>query len=96
MKSLVPTRGKVVILREKKGEQTTDEGIIYTEKQMDYWVRGIVAAIGEGKIYPNGRVREAEFGIGSVVIYDMRKANGYDSYDIVDLDEVVGVLSESS
>ena len=95
MKSLVPTRGKIIILRETKGEQTTDEGIIYTEKQRDYWVRGTVVAIGEGKVYPNGRVRDAEFGIGAAVIYDMRKVNGYDAYDIVDLDDVVGVLSES-
>ena len=40
MKTMIPTRGKVIITRETKGEQTTEHGIVYTEKQMDYWIRG--------------------------------------------------------
>ena len=33
---MIPTREKVIISRETKGEQTTEEGIIYTESR-DYW-----------------------------------------------------------
>ena len=95
MKVMIPTRGKVIISRETKGEQTTDQGIVYTEKQMDHWIRGSVIAIGEGKMYSSGRMREAEFSVGDTVIYDMRKVNGYDAYDIVDLDDIIGVICES-
>tara|TARA_Y100001972_G_scaffold111175_1_gene143666 strand:+ start:590 stop:880 length:291 start_codon:yes stop_codon:yes gene_type:complete len=95
MKMMIPTRGKVIISRETKGEQTTEQGIVYTEKQMDHWIRGKVQAIGQGKIHDNGHIREAEFSIGDMVIYDMRKVNGYDAYDIVDFDDVIGVICES-
>ncbi len=95
MKMMIPTRGKVILDRENKGEQTTEQGIVYSEKQMDYWIRGQVMAIGEGKMHPSGRIREAEFSVGDIVIYDMRKVNGYDAFDIVDFDDVIGVISES-
>ena len=95
MKVMIPTRGKVIITRETKGEQTTEHGIVYTEKQMDHWIRGEVVAIGEGKMHSGGHVREAEFSIGDTVIYDMRKVNGYDAYDIVDFDDIIGVICES-
>ena len=95
MKIMIPTRGKVIISRETKGEQTTEHGIVYTEKQMDYWIRGQVVAIGEGKVYPNGRTRDAEFSVGDTIIYDMRKVNGYDAYDVVDFDDIMGVICES-
>ena len=62
---------------------------------MDYWIRGEVMAIGQGKVYPNGRIREAEFSIGDTVVYDMRKVNGFDAFDIVDLDDIIGVVCES-
>lgn len=92
---MIPTRGKVIISRKTKGEQATEEGIIYTEKQMDHWIRGQVMAIGEGKMHSSGRIREAEFSVGDTVIYDMRKVNGYDAYDVVDLDDIMGVICES-
>ena len=95
MKMLIPTTGNVAISRETKGEQTTEHGIVYNEKQMDYWIRGEVMAIGQGKVHPNGLVREAEFSVGDTVIYDMRKVNGYDAYDIVDMDDIIGVVCES-
>lgn len=95
-KQLFPTRGKVAILRESKGEKTTEHGIVYNEKQMDYWIRGEVKAIGQGKVHPNGVVRDAEFMVGDTVIYDLRKVNGYDAYDIVDFDDIIGVVGESA
>lgn len=95
MKTMIPTRGKVIISRETKGEQTTEHGIVYTEKQRDYWIRGTVMAIGEGKFHSSGRIREAEFSVGDMVIYDMRKVNGYDAYDVVDFDDIMGVICES-
>ena len=71
MKMLIPTMGKVAISRETKGEQTTEHGIVYNEKQMDYWIRGKVLAIGQAKVHSNGLVYEAEFSVGDIVIYDM-------------------------
>tara|TARA_B100000497_G_C7418540_1_gene262938 strand:+ start:74 stop:361 length:288 start_codon:yes stop_codon:yes gene_type:complete len=92
---MIPTRGKVILDRENKGEQTTEHGIVYSEKQKDYWIRGQVMAIGEGKMHSSGRIHEADFSVGDNVIYDMRKVNGYSSYDIVDFDDIVGVICES-
>lgn len=89
-----PSRGKIAISRIGESEETTTNGIIYTPKDTEIFIRGKVLSIGLPEIQKNGKPILIEIEEGDVVCYDRRTVNGVSSYDIVPYDAIIGVVEE--
>ena len=96
MSAFYPSRGKVAIERiSKGGEQVNEHGIIYTEKDNDFYINGTVLSIGVPEVANNGIPHEPTFSIGDVVYYDRREVHTIVGLDVVPVDAIMGVVDES-
>tara|TARA_Y100001938_G_scaffold147305_1_gene228186 strand:+ start:1545 stop:1838 length:294 start_codon:yes stop_codon:yes gene_type:complete len=96
MSTFYPSRGKVAIERiSKGGEQVNEHGIIYTEKDNDFYIKGTILSIGLPTIAKNGIACEPTCSIGDIVYYDRREVNTIVGLDVVPVDAIMGVVDES-
>ena len=65
---LRPLHDRVIVKREEE-EQRTAGGIFLPETAKEKPIRGIIAAIGNGKILENGEVRALAVKVGDTVLF---------------------------
>ena len=87
-----PTRGKIAVKKDE-AETTTSAGLIYTEKQNNKFITGVIVSIGQPEILSSGKELQLEYQEGQRVLISVD--GGYDSFgDIMILPQqsVVAIL----
>lgn len=95
-RTFYPSRAKVAILpKVRGGENTTAEGIIYTEKDNQIYIQGKVASIGLPSVDSSGNEHLPSCNVGDIVYYDRQRAITVEGLDIIPFDAILGVIDES-
>lgn len=68
MTHLHPIRDRIVIKRDEEVKQTAS-GIFIPDTTTNKPERGVVLAVGTGKVKPNGEILPLEIAVGDVVIF---------------------------
>lgn len=89
-KKIRPLHDRVAVRREEE-EETSAGGIVLPGSAKEKPNRGVVVALGTGKVLENGEVRPLDVKLGDVVVFG--KYAGSDTIE-VDGEELV-ILSES-
>lgn len=62
-----PLNDRVVVKRDEK--VTTTAGGIYIPSSVDKPIKGVVVAVGNGKVLPNGKISPIEATVGDIVLF---------------------------
>ena len=91
-----PVRGKVVLKRNVKSG-VSDAGVVYTPREHQKYLIGMVSSIGEPTVLPNGKELEPEYKVGDYVMYDYsRGMEGFGGFDLVMQDQVIAVVDKDT
>ncbi len=90
MNNIRPLHDRVIVKR-KKAESKSAGGIVLTGTAAEKSTRGLVMAVGKGRILDNGQTKSMDVKVGDIVIFN----DGYGvKSDKIDNEEVL-IMSES-
>lgn len=93
---VVPIRDRVIVRRIKVGDKRTEAGLYIPDKAREQPYQGVVVAVGDGRVMPNGQVVPMSVALGDEVLFGKFngteiKVNG-EEYLMLREDEVIGAL----
>lgn len=94
---IMPTQDNVVVrLPKAEKEQTTKSGIVIAGTQQDIPEKGIVVAVGTGRILNDGTVLAPQVPVESEIIFNKfagtRIASGEDEFLIIKENDILAII----
>lgn len=88
-----------VVIRPNKAEETTPGGIVLPDVAQEKLNRGIVLAVGPGRLLDSGKREEPEVGVGDEVMYDKWGGAeielGEDKVRVMRLSDILGIVKQN-
>ena len=95
---LKPLEDRVIILQEKEEEKKSATGLILSAVQEAANNIGIVVAVGEGRILPNGERAEMDVKVGDKVAFNpyatQKVEHNGEDYDIIFTKDLIAIIED--